>query len=218
MVARLENTPLKGRLVNVSFLQGLWNGLLSGWIAIGTHLFPHTIHPMLVHFPIALLYLALLVEIIRFVTKSRGDRFFDRASFWILTLSLFALVATALAGILAEQYVRFTPTTSALLSAHQRDAVLTGVFALAAWVVRVIKKYPMREVKGREQGWSLFKTGRGKSSLLSTLLLLGAVIMVSITGSLGGSMVYHYGVGTPSTLKPQYAAALSAKYPQGHEG
>ncbi len=193
----------------MGFVKGLWNGLLSAWIAIGTHLFPHTIHPMLVHFPIVLLYLALLVEIIQFATKNRRDRFFDRASFWILTLSLFALVATALAGILAEQYVQFTATTTAMLSAHQRDAVLTGVFALAAWVVRFVSKYPVREVKGREQGWSLFRTGRGRSSLLATILLLGAVIMVSITGSLGGSMVYHYGVGTPSTLKPQYAVAQS---------
>ncbi|PWI57212.1 DUF2231 domain-containing protein [Sulfoacidibacillus thermotolerans] len=191
----------------MAFLQGVWNGILTAWIAIGTRLFPHTIHPMIVHFPIVLLYLALFVEIVRYGTKNRRDRFFDRASFWILTLSLFALVATALAGILAEQYVKFTPATEQLLSAHQRDAVLTGVFALAAWVVRVFSKYPMREAKGREQAWSLFRTGRGRSSLLATFLLLLAVIMVSITGSLGGTMVYHYGVGTPKSLKIHQVAS-----------
>lgn len=41
--------------------------------------------------------------------------------------------------------------------------------------------------------------GWGRSTIGLDLLLVGAVL-VSITGSLGGTMVYRYGVGTPPTL------------------
>lgn len=162
------------------------------WISIGTKIFPPTIHPMIVHFPIALLYLTLLIEIIGYM-RPRQDRFFDRAGFWSLTLSLFAIVAAAAAGMISEQFVRWTPATGAMLATHQRDAVLTGVFAMAAWIVRWFSRFPST---GRSPGgWSLWHTGRGRQTLIGTILVIGAVVMVSITGALGGSMVYNHGAG-----------------------
>jgi len=183
----------------MSVLTGIWSALLGTWIRIGTSLLPRTIHPMVLHFPIVLLYLAVLIEVVRYVGGRSREMFFQRAGFWVLTLSLFAIVAAAAAGVISEQFVRFTPQTAALLSAHQTDAVLTGVLALAAWLVRVFTKFPR---DGRKSDrWSLFGTGRGRASVVSSLLVVGAMVMISITGSLGGTMVYHYGVGTPATLK-----------------
>ena len=176
-------------------MDNLIHALETLWIRFGTHTFPATIHPMIVHFPIVLLYLTLLIDLLAYgakITRS-PDRFFDRASFWTLTLSLFAIVAAAAAGILSEQFVKFTPATAAMLSAHQRDATLTGVFALAAWIVRWLAKFPAPARGPRD--WSLFGTGRGRITWLSTALVLAAVVMISITASLGGSMVYNHGVG-----------------------
>ena len=180
----------------MGFVHAVWNWLLSTWIRIGTALFPRTIHPEIVHFPIALLYLALFIQVIGYVTRSLRQPIIQRSGFWVLTMSLLALVATAAAGILSEQYVRWTPQTTPLLSAHQRDAVITGLFALSSWLVRIFT----RRSKGTNDGSLLSRLGRGQTTILSDILLLGAVIMVTVTGSLGGTMVYHYGAGTPSTV------------------
>lgn len=144
---------------------------------------------MVVHFPIALLFLTAIVDLLGYLNDDR-DHFFARASFWLLTASLFALVGAAIAGVVSEQSVKFTPTTAAILSAHQHDAVFTGLLASAAWIVRLLGRYSKNH-----PGWSVLGTRRGRPGLLATLLTIGAVIMVSITGSLGGSMVYNHGVG-----------------------
>lgn len=144
---------------------------------------------MVVHFPIAFLFLTAIVDLLGYLNDDR-DHFFARVSFWLLTGSLFALVGAAIAGVISEQSVKFTPATAAILSAHQHDAVLTGLFASAAWILRLHRRY-----KKSQMGWSVLGTRRGRPGLLATLLTIGAVIMVSITGSLGGSMVYNHGVG-----------------------
>lgn len=167
------------------------HGLVS-WL---TGILPPTIHPMVVHFPIAFLYLTLLLEACSYVAL-RGDRFFARASFWALFLSLVGIVAAGAAGVISEHAVTLSPQTARLLSAHQRDAVLTGLFALGAFGWRLAARFP-RRTSG--SGWSILHSGRGRPTPVSTLLILGAVIMISITGSLGGTMVYGYGVGTPSS-------------------
>jgi uncharacterized membrane protein/uncharacterized cupredoxin-like copper-binding protein len=199
----------------MAFVHSIWNALLTGWIRIGTALFPRTIHPMIVHFPIALLYIAIFIQVVGYIFGYIRTPLFQRTGYWMLTLSLFSLVAAAMAGILAEQYVRWTPTTAAILSAHQRDAVITGVLALAAWVVRMFTRYPESEQGDKR---TFFPRRRGRSTPLSDILLLGAVIMVSVTGSLGGSMVYNYGVGTPATLVKHLSSTpvgLSAAAPVG---
>ncbi len=183
----------------MQFIRSLWSSLLGAWIHIGMGILPRTIHPMVVHFPIALLYLAVFIQLIGYVFGTIQRPFIQRAGFWVLTLSLFALVGAAAAGVISEQYVRWNSHTVAMLSAHQRDAVLTMGFAFAAWFVRMFTKYPSFWSGYRPQS-SIPFADRGRSTVWSDLLLVGAVIFVSVTGSLGGSMVYRYGVGTPPTL------------------
>ncbi len=149
---------------------------------------------MVLHFPIVLLYLALLIEILRYASGAPERSFLQRAGFWVLTLSLFAIVAAAATGVLSESYVRWTPKTAAILSTHQTFAVLTGLFAAASWLVRV------RTRVRPDRKWSFFGRGTGRASVASALLVVGAVVMITITASLGGSMVYKYGIGTPPTL------------------
>ncbi len=181
----------------MNFITGIWSAFLGAWIRFGIHVFPHTIHPMTVHFPIALLYLALAIDIMGLFIKA-PDRFFDRASFWLTILGFIAGAVAAAMGVISEQFVRWNATTSVILAAHQRDAVLTGVFAVLAIGLRFYSRYPAHEQASssiRTAPWSFWGTGRGRSTPLSTLFLLLAVIMVTWTGSLGGTMVYHYGVG-----------------------
>ncbi|MCY0863605.1 MAG: DUF2231 domain-containing protein [Sulfobacillus sp.] len=174
----------------MGFLFHLWGAVLGLWIQIGTRIFPPTIHPMVVHFPIVLLYLSLLTAILSWLWPT-PDRFFDRASFWLLVLGLLAGIVAAAMGVVSEHFVRWTATTDALLSAHQRDAVLTGFFGLASLALRLLARYP----RASGQGWSLAHTQRGRQTLLSFVFLIGAVALVTLTASIGGTMVYQYGVG-----------------------
>lgn len=176
--------------------------IMNAWTRLGEQVFPPTIHPMIVHFPIALLYLTLLADIAAYLSSRQQDRFFERMGFLTLSLSLMAIVAAGAAGLISEHFVHWTPTTQAMLSAHQRDAVLTGIFALAAWTLRWFSQYPTQPStpEGPRRQW--FVSGRGRLTLWSTACVLGAVVMVSITGAIGGTMVYGYGAGVAhETLK-----------------
>ncbi|MCY0897737.1 MAG: DUF2231 domain-containing protein [Firmicutes bacterium] len=176
----------------MSFLFGIWNAILRTWINIGVRIFPPVIHPMLVHFPIALLYGSLFTTLLGFFWRT-PDRFFDRASFWLLVLGLIAGIVTSAMGVISEQFVKWTPTTSALLSTHQAYAVLTGLFTMLAIGARLIARYPRSRQPDR--AWSLNGSGRGRQSVLSFIFLVAAVVMITMTASIGGTMVYQYGVG-----------------------
>ncbi|MCL6562069.1 MAG: DUF2231 domain-containing protein [Firmicutes bacterium] len=160
------------------------------WARIGSQLFPPTIHPMVVHFPIALLYLTTLFDFLAVVLPHRRSRTFHQVGLWLLSLGLVSLVAAALAGIISESAAHFTPATRALLSVHQRDAFLTGLLASGAWIVQVMTPFAPAASK---ESWSL--AGRGRVSWVVLALVASATAMVSITGSLGGTMVYGHGVG-----------------------
>ncbi len=170
----------------------LWGAILHLWISIGTRIFPPVIHPMMVHFPIALLYGSLLTSLLGLAWRV-PDRFFDRASFWLLALALIAGTVTAATGVLSEQFVKWKPITIALLSTHQAYAVITGLFTILAIVSRLLGKYPRRADTHR--AWSLGRSGRGRQTALSFVFTTAAVVMVTMTASLGGTMVYQYGVG-----------------------
>jgi uncharacterized membrane protein len=170
----------------------LWGSILRTWISIGTRIFPPVIHPMLVHFPIVLLWGSLLTGLLGLMWRSH-DRFLDRTSFWLLVLGLLAGIAAAAAGVISEQYVNWTPTTRALLSTHQAYAVLTGLFTMLAIASRLLGRYP-RQMESR-RAWQLGRSGRGRQTILSLIFSLAAVVMITMTASIGGTMVYQYGVG-----------------------
>lgn len=156
------------------------------WLA---HLLPATIHPMVVHFPIALLYITASIDLLSLAVPDR-DRFLQRAGFWSLTLACIAIIATMSLGLVSEQSVHWSPAMRVVLSHHQHDAVMTGLSAGAAWLVQVLTRYPRRQ-----PGWTLLGLGRGRRTVLSTLLVVLAAVFVTLTARLGGEMVYHFGAG-----------------------
>jgi uncharacterized membrane protein len=154
---------------------------------------PRTIHPMVVHFPIALVYLSLALDLMAWLAPSDSRRFLTRAGWWALTAACVAILAAMAAGVISERSVRFTPQTSAILATHVHYAILTGACAGAAWLVRLASRFSRSEL-GRGE-WSILGTGRGRLHPLATLLVAGSVLFITITGSLGGKMVYDHGVG-----------------------
>jgi len=146
-------------------------------------LMPPTIHPMVVHFPIAIAFLLLAAEIMAVLRP--GDAFYDRAGLWLYALELVSLVAAALAGVVSAHDALPQRGVQAMLEVHKRDAVLTGLAFSGAFVLRV-----WRRLSGRRR-----RRPVGGPSLFSFALQIAGTVMLVVTASLGGSMVYDHGLG-----------------------
>lgn len=141
------------------------------------HLFPPTIHPMVIHFTIAITYLAALAGVTGLIL--RRDPFFTRAFFILLVLGVLATLAAGIAGVISEYYVHVSPTVAAILEQHKKWGELTGVLLVISTAIQAITRLKSAKV-----------------SLLAVIVCLGAVVTVSLAGFLGGDMVYHHGLGT----------------------
>lgn len=141
------------------------------------HLFPATIHPMVVHFTIAVNYLTTLAGIIGLFR--RKDRLFARSFFYLLILSILATIAAGVAGVISEYYISHIPGGAAtILPAHRRDGELTGVFLVFSFIAQAYLGRLTQRVS-----WA------------ALVLCVISTVLVSITGHLGGTMVYQYGLG-----------------------
>lgn len=145
-------------------------------------LFPPTIHPMVVHFTIAILYLAVLTEVIAFV---RNDRFYERAGFILLGLGVLATVAAGVAGAISEHFDIMTPQVVAMLATHRTAGELTGVLFLIVWTTRLITRYNWPD---KRIPW------------YTLLMSLAGLALLTYVGSLGGSLVYNHGLGVVNGL------------------
>ncbi len=164
----------------------VWGHALSLALA---RILPPTIHPMVVHFPIALLYLCAGVDVLALILPDQ-DRFLQRCGFWLLTLANAATVVAIVAGQVAEQSLKLTPVVVAALHQHTLFVGLTGLAEGAAWILRVLARYPRRKA-----GWSALGTGHGRGGVLTTALVVAAAILVAVAGHYGGVMVYQGGAG-----------------------
>jgi uncharacterized membrane protein len=148
------------------------------------HMFPPTIHPMVVHFTIAIVYLAGLAGVISLFYR-KSD--FPAKSFLILLIfSVLAVGAAGVAGAISGSYLSRVPGTEVhMLHTHKEYGEVTGIFVVAALVL---------------QGWRFWKNPqRIQPSVLAVICSIIAVVMVSAAGHLGGTLVYTYGLGVHSS-------------------
>ena len=151
------------------------------------------VHPIVVHFPIALLTIYALMELVRF-KKIAGQPywFYVKATFVILG-SLASVVAYE-TGKWAARAIRSDLSLRPILRLHETYASLTivifGVLAVAYFVAWM-------ETTGYFKNWDfgLWKLAVWLKNLILqaplaiTLALLGLVV-ITITGALGGTLVY----------------------------
>ncbi|GGJ10536.1 hypothetical protein GCM10010885_19680 [Alicyclobacillus cellulosilyticus] len=149
------------------------------------HLFPPTIHPMVVHFTIAITYLAALAGFAGLIR--RKERTWAQAFWVLLWLGILATLAAGLAGVVSESYVQVPYKIESMLHHHKQYGELTGVLLVLAAIVQ----------------WFAQRRS-GRISWLAFLLTVAAVVTVSIAGYLGGDMVYDHGLGV-HTVHPVQA-------------
>ncbi len=139
-----------------------------------------TLHPMIVHFPIALFFTAALFEALYLVYRKDWLR---NAGLILLTLAILSGVAAGIAGVISEHYLPHLPLSDLkLINTHKNFAELSVFVYGLAWLLRVLtgKRGP-----------------RGALAALYILLIVLGLGLISYTGFLGGGLVYVHGIGVP---------------------
>lgn len=134
------------------------------------------IHPFLVHFPVALLTLAAILDLVALVLR-RNEM--ERASWWVLVAGFVGTAAAVVSGIAAEAGVHVHDEASAIMQLHQQSAFgTTALFAaLFLWRIGSRTAIPRRHVA------------------VYVVLLVIATVLMWTTAWLGGELVYTFGVG-----------------------
>lgn len=160
------------------------------------------IHPAFVHFPIALLTLYAIFEVVGFGRLRRYAAWFYIKLTLVVSGFLFALL-TLQTGELAEQNISRTSSIRAIVNQHSQWANITvfifGILA-AIYLIIWVKDYPecdrvykkLRDHRFTSKIWKVLALVASRiyhSPLVWILALMGAVA-ITITGALGGSIVY----------------------------
>ena len=152
------------------------------------------IHPIFVHFPIAFLTLYSFLELARFkVLSQRPFVFYMKASLVILGAG--AAWVTRLTGQLAAELVKDDIYIRPILQMHKNFSFLTAVIfstlAFGYLILWLNRENVLLNLKQKPIWQKLFKLAGflADSKLTIGLALLG-FICLTITGGLGGRMVF----------------------------
>jgi len=139
-------------------------------------MFEHPLHPVVVHFPIALLSTSVLFELLGLYFR-RDD--FRRIGFWLLMVGMTAGIIAAGFGVWGEDAAKKLGVPESAIETHESFAVST----LITFGLLLIYRWRIRE------RWTPIHNKIYLAGALAGVLLLGT------TGYLGGDLVYRYGAG-----------------------
>lgn len=170
------------------------------------------LHPMVVHFPIALLIVSVVLDFGGVLLRRAG---LTTAATWCLVLGVPGAYAALFSGFLSERDVN-QALAGSLLHLHKVFAVATSVCFSLLLLLRLIWLLPhmlqwfggvlprsealVVRLDGRLQGLLPALYVKPLPRLVVQLYLLASVVSVvllALTGYLGGSMVYDHGIGLP---------------------
>lgn len=138
------------------------------------------IHPMFVHFPIALIFVTVAIDFIGLILKK------ERFMFAGTITSLFALagaVGAVVTGLIAEDSTWHPAAVHEMLETHE----LMGYIVLGLVAVLAIFRLAMHDKLTEKMGWVAFGIG---------IVTIG---FITYGGYLGGEMVYTHGAGVIAT-------------------
>ena len=143
------------------------------------HLEPYQIHPVLIHFPIALLSVAAVFEWgMPLVAKGPRERWLWVATCLLWTGTVFAGFAVA-SGLWAQSTVPAIPSAYDTVGLHKKLGIAVGILGLVLSVWRIFRRPPVRP-------WPVALYG---------LLWIALLAAVGLAGFYGGRLVFDFGVG-----------------------
>ncbi len=135
------------------------------------------LHAMIVHFPIALLLVGFLSEIIGLVT---GRKFFNQTSFYLLLLAAGGAITAYLTGDAAGDGMEGGSLKKAM-DLHEQAAIITMWVTIATALVRTAYELLKKKMK-----WL---------KIAAFVLFAFAAAGVGRTGYLGGQLVFKHAAG-----------------------
>jgi uncharacterized membrane protein len=144
-----------------------------------------SLHVMVIHFPIALLFIAPLFDIGCIVFRKRV--WLDRAAATLYVMGTIGAGAAYLTGQRAAAALQgLSPATESALADHENLAVLTLITLSVVSLVRLTVSWLARY--DRRINIGIFR-------LVAIPVMLAGLVMLALTADRGGKLVYRYGVG-----------------------
>ena len=141
------------------------------------------LHPMIVHFPIALLIVGFIADVVGVILKKD---FFTKAGFLLLIVGTIGVFAAYFSGDLAGDGVSEAGALKLALEDHEHAAVLTLWLMTGTALVRIaivsLKKY------------------FGVYRWIALFIFLIGVLSIARTGFYGGELVYKHAAGVTFNL------------------
>jgi uncharacterized membrane protein len=149
------------------------------------------LHVVVIHFPIAALTLYALLELVRWRKIAGLSYWFYLKAFLVIVGELGAIAAVVTGKILIQGFQGKLPKA---IEMHERFAIMTAIafgiivlLYITAWLGRA-RSSPVPKVESFLAGW------------LMPLLALAGLILITITGGLGGAMVFGADVDPIASL------------------
>ncbi|HSN09869.1 MAG TPA: DUF2231 domain-containing protein [Hanamia sp.] len=146
------------------------------------------LHAMFIHFPIALLIVGFLSEVISLFSKKE---FFKIGGFYLLVLGTLGTIASYLSGNAAGEGIEEGPLEK-VMELHEQAATITlwlTIITAIVYVTIFIFQYKQSWVK-----------------IVSIILFAAVIGSIARTGYLGGQLVYKHGAGVQLAL-PDFSNA-----------
>lgn len=150
------------------------------------------LHPMLVHFPIALLFASVLFDVASTALMRNSLR---EGALWLLGLGLLGGIVAAIAGGQAEEVAEKAGVAESLIETHETLAYITLGITAILFLSRLLLR------------------NRFSTRALTAYLVVATVglVAVSATGHTGGNLVYEHGAGVNTAQEPSHPTARIAQ-------
>jgi len=136
----------------------------------------YEIHPLTVHFPIALMLAGAFFKALGVLKRNAA---LALASLWLLRLGCLAAVVAAVFGLIAAKTAPHVPSAWETLYDHKRLGIATAITSVLLWMI---------------EEWR-YRTSKPWLTWLGYLLWLAIVILIIATGNEGGELVFTHGMG-----------------------
>ena len=135
-----------------------------------------SLHPMVVHFPIALLLTALLIETPALILRKIS---WHTVSLWTCGLGTLGAAAAVLTGRQAMGAAKHSFEIGEIMELHEHLGYVILALASLVTIWRLVKKDSL-SIRARWLAWSVLAVACGT---------------LTFSANLGGRMVYEFGVG-----------------------